>query len=532
MSATVGQAQLTRLALRRDRVIVPLWVVIAAVVAGSSASAVADVYPTLADRLHAAAGVNATGSLVALYGPIYDPGSEGALALFKTATLGAALVAILSIVLVVRHTRADEEAGRTELLGATVVGRQAPLAAALSLATVTNLALGLATALALGFGGLQRGGALAFGAAWAASGLAFSGVAAVAAQVTRSGRAAVGLSSVVLGAAYLLRAVGDATGSVNDPSWVSWLSPIGWCQQVRPYAGDRWALLVLPVALGGALSAVAFRLSARRDLGGSLIADRPGPRHAARSLTGTIGMAWRLQRGTFISWLVAFVLLGAILGGMAGDVGGLLDSQQAADFIRKLGGNQALSDAFLAAELGFIGVFTSAYAVQAALRLHSEESALRAEPVLAAAVSRTRWMTSHLLVSLLGGLLLLAAAGLAAGSSYAAATGDSGQVPRVLTAALAQAPAVWVLTGIVALGFGIASRAAVIGWGALVGFLLIGELGPLLGMSQGVMDVSPFAHVPKLPGAHFTATPLLWLIALAAALVAAGLVAFRRRDVG
>jgi ABC-2 type transport system permease protein len=102
----------------------------------------------------------------------------------------------------------------------------------------------------------------------------------------------------------------------------------------------------------------------------------------------------------------------------------------------------------------------------------------------------------------------------------------------VLTAALAQAPAVWVLTGIVALGFGIASRAAVVGWGALVGFLLIGELGPLFRLSQGVMDLSPFAHVPKLPGAHFTATPLLWLTVLAAALVAVGLVAFRRRDVG
>jgi ABC-2 type transport system permease protein len=46
------------------------------------------------------------------------------------------------------------------------------------------------------------------------------------------------------------------------------------------------------------------------------------------------------------------------------------------------------------------------------------------------------------------------------------------------------------------------------------------------------MDVSPYAHTPRLPGGDFSATPVIWLTAIAVALMAVGFVGFRRRDVG
>jgi len=46
-----------------------------------------------------------------------------------------------------------------------------------------------------------------------------------------------------------------------------------------------------------------------------------------------------------------------------------------------------------------------------------------------------------------------------------------------------------------------------------------------------VLDLSPFAHVPKLPGADASAAPLLWLALVVVALAAVGLLGFRRRDV-
>jgi ABC-2 type transport system permease protein len=55
--------------------------------------------------------------------------------------------------------------------------------------------------------------------------------------------------------------------------------------------------------------------------------------------------------------------------------------------------------------------------------------------------------------------------------------------------------------------------------------------GEALQFSQPLLDLSPFAHLPRLPAAAFTATPVVWLLAVAGALAATGLAGFRRRDV-
>ena len=65
---------------------------------------------------------------------------------------------------------------------------------------------------------------------------------------------------------------------------------------------------------------------------------------------------------------------------------------------------------------------------------------------------------------------------------------------------------------------------------ALAGF--IGLFGPALNLAQAVLDISPFTHVPKLPGGAFSAVPLLWLSAFVLVLAAAGLAGLRRRDIG
>ena len=138
-----GTRPLVRLALRRDRVIVPASLAVFIALAASSATATIGLYPTVASRVQAAAAINNAPALVALYGRLYDPTSIGELAMLKTISFGAAMVAVLAMVLTVRHTRAEEEAGRLELIGAAAVGRRAPLTAALGLAAGTVLVLSL-----------------------------------------------------------------------------------------------------------------------------------------------------------------------------------------------------------------------------------------------------------------------------------------------------------------------------------------------------------------------------------------------------
>jgi len=531
VNAFVGTTALVRLAMRRDRIMLPVWLFLLVITPASSAPATVGLYPTEAGRVQASETFNHAQALVAIYGKVYDPTSIGALSMIKMGGLGAIFVALLSIIVVVRHTRAEEETGRQELLGATVVGRRAPLTAALLVAAGTNIALGLLTALGLIAAGLPADGSFAFGAAWAGVGLAFAAIAAVTAQLTSTARAATGFAAAVLGAVYVLRAIGD-TADRSGPWWLTWLSPIGWGQQFRPYAGNRWWVLLITIGFALVVTAAAYALVARRDLGAGLLPDRLGPAAASPRLHSPFALAWRLHRANLLGWGVGFVLAGLAFGNIAMSVGDFLNSSpQARELFARLGGQQALTDAYLAVVLGIVGIVASAYGVQAALRMRTEETAQRLEPLLATKTDRISWILSHTVIALLGTALLMVVAGGAAGLAYGAREGGLSEAGRVLGAALVQVPAAWVLTGIVVAAFGLVPRLVVIGWAALAGFVVLGEVGPLLKLDQWMLDLSPYAHTPKLPGAPLALTPLVALTVVALLLTAIGFVGFRRRDI-
>ena len=532
MRELAGTATLVRLALRRDRVLLPVWILVFVSLAAGSAKASIDLYPDLQSRVNAANTTNSSPALVSLYGRIFDSTSLGELSLFKLTSFGALLVALLAAMVVVRHTRTEEESGRLELLSAGVLGRYASLTAALIVSAGTVIVMGLLTAVSLMGTGLPAPGSFAFGLTWAAAGLAFAGVGAVTAQLSEGARTANGLTAVVLGVSYVLRALGDSA-SADGPHWISWLSPIGWAQQIRPYAGDRWFVVLLPLALTGVLVAAAFALVRRRDVGAGLVRPRPGPATAAPSLRSPLALAWRLQRGSLYGWAVAFLLLGFIVGNIASNVDGFVSSASAKEMVEKLGGVTGITDGFLSAEMGMLGLLASAFGIQAALRLRSEETALRAEPLLATGVTRSRWLASHVIIALFGTALLVVIGGLGSGISSGASLGNMGrQVPRMLAAAAVQLPAIWLVTALVVVLFGAAPKVVTAAWALFGAFLLIGQFGPIFNLPQGLMDLSPYGHTPRLPGGDFSATPVIALTAIAAALLAAGFTTFRRRDIG
>ena len=519
----VGVRLLLWLALRRDRVLIPAWVFGLGGAVLLTSSSYAELYADAASRREVVQTLGTTPATLALYGRIYAD-SVGGLVAWRLGGIALALAGLMSILIVVRHTRAEEETGRAELVGAGVVGRHAPLAAALLAAAIASFALGVVVVLAVLSAGLAFTGALALGAGFTAVGLVFGTVAAVTAQAVSSARAANGLAVAVLGAAFALRAIGDA-----GPHWLAWLSPLGWAQAMRAFADERWWLLAPLLALAALLVVAAVQLSGRRDLGAGILPPRPGP--ARGTLTTPLALAWRLQRGALAGWAAGFAIIGAAFGSIAQDIGDVIgDSADVRDALARLGGSESLVDAYLAATFGILALIAAAYAVQAVLRLRGEEASGRAEPLLATAVSRTRWALSHGVIALGGTVVLLLVAGLCAGIAHAAQTGDAGQFPRLLGAALAQVPAAWVLAGVALLLFGLAPRAVVASWAALAICLALAELGPVVELSQSVIDLSPFAHSPQLPGGDFTPAPL-WLAAIAAALAAAGLAALRRRDI-
>ncbi len=527
-----GTGALTRLARRRDRIMMVVWIYALTAVAYASVAATKKLYTTPAALEAFARTAGKDKVTLAMYGPASDLNTLGGVATWKLGVYGAIAAAVMSMFIVIRHTRGDEDAGRLELVGAGAVGRSAALTAGLLIALLANLGIGLLVAAGLAVGGLPWVDSLGFGLGVMGVGCVFAAITALAAQIAASGRTAIGIVTSVLGVAYLLRAVGDAATPGSWPTGLSWVSPIGWTLQMRPFGPLHWWVLAISLLVTTVAGAAAYALAGRRDLGTGMLPVRPGPAAAGGSLRGPLGLSWRLQRGTFIAWASAFAVYGLVMGALASSIGQLVGSNAGArKMFITMGGQPGLVNAFLAAIMSIMGVLASVYAVQAALRLRGEETGQRAEPVLAAAVGRTRWAASHVVFAVFGPVVLLALAGLGMGLVHGANTGDMGKaLAQLMGSAMVQLPAVWVLAGVTVALFGLLPRLAALAWAALAASLLLTELGAFLGLNKWAVDVSPYTHIPKLPGATMTAAPLLWLTGLAVMLTAAGLAGLRQRD--
>jgi ABC-2 type transport system permease protein len=232
-----------------------------------------------------------------------------------------------------------------------------------------------------------------------------------------------------------------------------------------------------------------------------------------------------------LAWAAGAVVMGAALGSIAHDVTGLLDSDAMRQYITALGGEQGLTDAFLAAEVAIFGAIVGGYALAASTRLRSEETSGHLENIMATATTRVRWAFGHVVVALAGTALLLVLVGASIGAAHGAAVGDAGgQVVRMVGAAAAQVPAAWVMAGTVVLLFGWLPRWVPLAWGLFVAFIVVGEFGALWKLPDWLQGLSPFTHSPTLPGGSLEVGSLLGLCLVAAALLVAGLVGWRRRD--
>jgi ABC-2 type transport system permease protein len=522
--AATGTWTLLRFALRRDRVRLPLWVATAAAFVALQSTASQDSYDTPEAVAGYAEVAQASAAVIAMTGrPVGLETVERAVA-FEIFAVVAVLVALMSIFTVVRHTRADEAEGRTELVRATAVGRRAPLLAALGVAKVANLAVALVVWAAAVATGLPSEGSLLLGLAFAGVGLSFAGITAVAVQLVEHGRPASAIGGAALAVAFLLRAVGD----VQDNA-LSWLSPIGWGQATYSYWLDRWWPLLLPLALYAVTSALAVALLDRRDLGAGLLPTRPGRAEAGPALRGPVGLAGRLQRGTVVGWGIGVVGTGLVYGSLVSATEDLV--AQAPELLDVIpGGADSIVDGYIVITVVFLAVLAACAGVAMVLRLRSEEQAGRAEPLLATPVARTRWAASHLVVGLVVPAVALVLAGLVCGLTAVATDTDAAVVGDVVLATLVAVPGVWLLTAVAVALWGLDARLAPLAWLLVAWSGVVLLLGDSLDLPGWLRGTSPLHHLPQVPLEEASAGAPLVLTGIAVALVAVGLAAFRRRD--
>ena len=527
MNGLIGTGALIRLILQRDRFRISIWVVSIALLVFLTVVGVKSLLPTQASIDQAAAASQHNPGAIAFNGPAQGLDTLGGEIAFQVGANGMVVVALMSIFMLGRLTRGDEEAGRLELIRSLPVGIHAPAFAALIVVVAMNAVVAMLSSASLLAEGLPTAGSLVLGASFAAVGVFFTGVALVAAQITENTRVVYGSSGALLGLAYLIRIVGD----IGDGT-VSWFSPVGLAQKARPFAGERWWPLLLLLAVAVVLIGVASRLAVRRDHGAGLVAPRPGRIVAAPSLGHPLGLAMRLQRGVLLGWGAGVLVTGIAYGWIAPTIDSFVANNKAFAQMLASAGVGNLTDTYFATSFRVMALIASGFAIQSALRMRSEESAMRAEPVLATPVSRWRWGTSHLAIALAGSVALLAVAGLATAVSYAIAGGPWGSVPRLLGAAVVYAPALWLMIGVAVIVFGFAPRWVDVTWGILAACFAIGLLGVLLRLPNWVQKLSPYERTPALPAADMAVLPLAVLTVLAAVLILGGLGGLSRRDIG
>ncbi len=526
MTGLLGTGTVLRFLLRRDRVRLSVWVLALVGITYASAVAVAATYDTPTEIAAYAQNMGNSAATVAMAGPPYALTTIQGIVVYETSLTVLIGVSLMAVFTVVRHTRGEEEVGRTELLASTVLGRHAGTAAAVVLASLAALLVGAGVALAVAAASFTGPQALLYGASVAALGIVFAAGAALSAQLVSHARTAIGLALAVLGAAFALRAVGDVRGG-----FLSWLSPMGWSQQVRLVEGDRWWPLAISVAAAVALLLLAAWSTTRRDLGSGLLPARPGPPEAAAGLGSPLGLAWRLQRGTVVAWAVGVGLLGGVFGSVSNEMLAMVrDNPTLQQYFERAGGS--ITDALFATALLFTGLGAAGFAIGSALRVRGEEGAGRLEPVLATAVPRHRALLHPLVVTGLGVAVIVTAGGFGTAFADALVRGSTDSLFRLTALAWVQIPAVLVLVGVAVLLIGWLPRATVLAWALMAVAFVVGWLGALLSLPEWFRGLSPYEHLPQVPIEDVAITPLVVLTLLAAALVTLGALGFRRRDIG
>ncbi|NUL45052.1 polyketide antibiotic transporter [Cellulosimicrobium funkei] len=520
-----------RLNLRLDRVRILLWTFAVGLgVYGSVYSL--DLAFATDEAIQARGALLTNPATIMMTGPAFgaDHYTFGAMVANELSLYVFLTAAIMAILLAVRHTRAEEESGRLEMVRARPVGRFAPATAAVGTVALACLLVGAATTLgvvSVGHQDLALDSSLAFGAGTALTGLVFAGVAIVAAQLTEHARSATGMAMAGVAVAYLLRGVGDVIE--NTGSWLSWFSPFAWAQQTRLFVDLRWWPLAVSLAVIVVLSVLAISLSHRRDLGAGLRPARRGPATAAGSLHSPAGLAARLQRGSAVAWGVGVFFFAIAMGALANSLDDMLEDNPAlADWIAVEGTD--LTAEFAAVILSFVMIAPLILGVSGILALQGEESAGRSELLLVSGRTRTGYLAgwSATVALQMAGLTVLGGVGV--GGGVWAGTGDGHWVGEMTLAAAAYLPALLVASGLALALFGFLPRWTVLAWLFVVWIALALFLGDLLRLPDWALDLSPFAHTPALPAQDAEAAPLAVMVTIALALAAVGIWGYRRRD--
>jgi ABC-2 type transport system permease protein len=524
-----GFGKYMRFLVKRERINSTIWAFSLVIFTWAIAAYYPSLFPTQSD-IAAMAEMLKSPAMVGIMGPVFG-GDTPSVAMMFTQEMSVWIfiaAAVMNIFFTGRHTRADEELGRLEMFRALSVGRHTGAASVMCGAFVLNAVIALFTTLLMmsaGMDGANFAGCLAYSSAVFAVGLFFAAATLLFAQLFSTSRGVTGAAFAVLGAAYMLRAVGDIQNNA-----LAYISPLGLGLRVFAFYENNFQYVVILLAEAVVLTVAAFAVLNFRDHGQGVIPARKGTANASRFLRSPLSLAWRLTRNSALIWCAAVFAIGAMYGAMFGDIEDFANQN---DYYRQIiAGGVDIAGSMIDSYAAFLFVIMSLISVipiiTTANKIHAEERRGRLEQVLAHGVSRAKMYGAYIIIGV--GLTIFlqfcAAVGVYAASGGLVTFGD------MLAASLAYIPAILLMLGLVVFLVGLLPKLTALVW-VVYGYAAFAAIFlRIFDLPDWLPKLSPFGNVPMLPVAEFDIVPFVALLVIAVALTALGVVGFRGRDVG
>ena len=485
-------------------------------------------YSTLAERLAFSESFGHNKAVVLFYGKAYDLLTIGGYSAWRTGGILAILAAIYGLLAGVRALRAEEDAGRAELVLAAPVSRGNIYAGAVAGIAAGAALLWVAVLAGSVIGGLAAGGSAYLALAIVSMVPVFAGVGALASQLAPTRRMALELGGAVVVLSFLLRVVADTSGSL---SWLRWATPLGWAEELRPFTGAQPLVLLLPIAAATLALLGAWRLAARRDVGAGLLAARDSADPRLWLLSSSTTQALRGELPSLTVWLGGIGAFALIVGVISKSISSAGISPSLQRQFAKLGeGSIVTPRGYFGFSFIFFVLVLSVFSCSQVAAARHEESEQRLETLLALPVGRLRWLNGRLALAVAGAIALALAAGVFAWVG-AATQNVAPTLPRMLLAGVNCLPTALLFLGIAVLAYAVAPRAAAgIAYGLVTVAFLWQLIGSLLGAPKWLVEITPFAHVGSVPAQPFRAGAAAVMVAIGLLAAAAAALAFARRD--
>jgi ABC-2 type transport system permease protein len=510
-----------------------LWGYIFGVVVASSALSYATLYRTQAERNQLEAAFGSNNTTDALFGPGSQLQTVSGFTVYKSFMTLIILGAVWGLLTSTRLLRGEEDSGRWELLVSGQATRRTATAQALVGFAAGGATLWAITALITAVSGryskvdIATGPALFFALALVATAIMFLAVGALTSQLAATRRQASAYAAAVFGISYAARMVADSGIGLHRLIWVS---PLGWVEELQPLTAPQPLVLIPIVAFTVVISVIAVLLAGHRDLGASILPDRPAHSSRVLSPSGPLSLTVRLVRSTVIGWAVAIAASALLLGLVPKGASGAISGSSLNQVFTKLGSPGAGVDAYLGVAFLMVAVLIAFVANGQIVAARAEESGGRLDHLFARPLSRSQWFSGRLLVT---AAVLLGCGVIAGLFTWLGAASQHADVrfTSVMSAGLNIVPPAVCILGIGALVLGVWPRATSIAtYGVLGWSLLIEVIGGIGSLNHWVLDTSIFHQMSAAPAVppSWTADAILVAIGVTSALI--GGIAFRQRD--